>query len=275
MGQPTANDVPQSLRPTPELVDDNVGSLSPKDYVRSQEDAYNNYLAELRRSGADFKIDNATGTIKVKSTGISPEDLAFADGITNPAAKADYLKNLETDSEYVTDPIGSQYLTSLNGAELELKRAAEDAAEAKRLQGSVKSYAASEQDKSAEITRQFKDFDARADSLYDLMDAEQAYGMNADDQNIQNLKAQKDLGMAVNPGGWYSKQPMSSALSNILAPSLPDYVRPDYRQNASVGLPGAQGFDDPDYNSYGMPAYATGTDPNQQPRPWPWPARTK
>lgn len=279
MTQPTASDTPRSLRPTPELVDDNVQSLSPKDYVRSQEDAYNAYLAELRHQGKDFKVDNATGTIKIRDNSAVDAAKAAAAAYADSKGYDDLRKQQmissaaedAANSEYTPDPIGSQYLTSLNDAELELKRAAEDAAEAKRLQGSVKSYAASEQDKSAEITRQFKDFDARADSLYNLMDAEQSYGMNADDQNIQNMKAQRDLGMAITPGGYYTKPYMQDSLSSILAPSLPSYVRPDYRQNASVGLPGPQGFDDPQYDQYGMPAYAMGTDPTK-PREifWPW-----
>lgn len=271
MTQPTPTDAPKTLKATPELVDDPIGSLSPKEYVRSQEDLYNQYLADLRRRGVDFTVDTKTGTVKTKSGGISPKDLAFAEGITDPAQKAAYLASADENTSYEPDPIGSQYLTSLGEAELAMKRAAEDAAEAKKLQGSVQSYMDSEEDKTKEIQRQFKDFDARASLLYDLMGEEQGYGMAADDQNIQNMKAQKDLGMAINPGGYYTKPYMDGSLSSILAPSLPDYVRPDYRLNTAVGLEGPQGFDDPQYTSGGMPMYAAGTDPNK-PREifWPW-----
>ena len=146
----------------------------------------------------------------------------------------------------------------------------------------VRSYLDTESDKTSEITRQFKDFANRASVYDDLMAKEQAYGMNADDQNIQNWKAQRDLGMAVSPSGAYSKPYADQALSSILRPSLPNYVRPDYRLNAAVGLPGPEGFDDPDYNASGMPFYGKGTkgagyvNPPPVPInvPWPW-SRTR
>lgn len=283
MGQPEGEPTnPQTLKPnldTPSLVDDvGLDNLSPKEYLRIQEDALNSYLGELRRSGKEFKLDTKTGQISIKGGGGSEEADAYIaeKGITDPLRAAEIRKAFGGDeSSYETDPFGSQLLGSVSNAELALKREAEDAAERKKLQGNVRSYYDTEQDKTAEITRQFKDFDNRASLLSDLLDEEQSLGMNADDQNIQNMKAQKDLGMAVNPGGWYTKLPMSSSLSSILGPSLPDYVRPDYRLNSAVGLPGPEGFDDPNYNQYGMPGYAAGTDPNVPERKWPWPPRTK
>ncbi|MBK9019837.1 MAG: hypothetical protein IPL72_07460, partial [Sulfuritalea sp.] len=101
-----------------------------------------------------------------------------------------------------------------------------------------------------EIQRQYKDFEDRASLLYDLMGDEQDYAMAADDQNIANWKAQRDLGMATSPGGYYATPYQNMTMSEILRPSLPDYVRPDYRLNGAVGLPGPQGFDDPDYTSW-------------------------
>ena len=146
--------------------------------------------------------------------------------------------------------------------------------------GTAKSYADIEAPKSKEIARQFQDFENRASLLNDLLQDEQMYGMRADDQNIQNMSAQRDLGLGGVPGGYYTKQPMSSALSNILAPSLPEYVRPDYRLNQSVGLPGAQGFDDEQYDQFGFPRFAFGTAgqpmqdgiqvPPIQIMTWPW-----
>lgn len=271
MPDPTS-DNPQTLRAndTPSLVDDNVSQMSPTEYYRQQEDNYNNYLAELRRKGVDFKVDNTTGQIKIKS-GVDQSVLDYANTkyADDPVRRNAYIEAVGGDSDYEPDPIGSQYLTSLDAAETAVKRAKEDAAAAKALGGSVRSYMDTESDKTAEITRQFKDFDNRASLLYDLMDAEQQFSMNADDQNIQNWKAQKDLGMAINPGGYYTTPYQDMSLSGILRPSLPDYVRPDYRLNGAVGLPGPQGFDDPDYNSSGLPMYAQGTEP------WPWPARGK
>jgi hypothetical protein len=260
---------PKTLK-TPSLVDDAVGSLSPKDYVRSQEDLYNNYLAGLSRSKKDFKVEAGQVLVKDDSAKAEAESLANSRYPNDPVRRQAFIDSFDTDSEYVVDSLGSEYLNSLNSAKLEFTRAAEDEAERKKLLGGVKSYYDTEEDKTSEITRQFKDFEDRASLLYDLMDDEQQYGMNADDQNIQNWKAQEDLGMAINPGGFHAKPYMQGSLSSILGPSLPGYVRPDYRLNSAVGLPGPEGFDDPDYNQYGMPAYASGTDPNRPRKPWPW-----
>ena len=132
-----------------------------------------------------------------------------------------------------------------------------------------------EGDKTDEITRQMKDFANRANLYYDLQADEQDYGFDATNQNIKSWEAQRDLGMATMPGGFAGKPSMQQSLSSILGPSLPDYVRPDYRLNEVVGLPGAQGFDDPDYDEYGMPRFAQGTEEFIPVRPmrivsWPW-----
>ncbi|MBK7330443.1 MAG: hypothetical protein IPI85_15570 [Dehalococcoidia bacterium] len=135
------------------------------------------------------------------------------------------------------------------------------------------SYLSTETDKTKEIQRQYKDFEDRASLLYDLMGDEQDYAMAADDQNIANWKAQRDLGMATSPGGYYATPYQNMTMSEILRPSLPDYVRPDYRLNGAVGLPGPQGFDDPDYTPYGLPMFGGGTSASLPPNFWPWPAR--
>jgi len=141
----------------------------------------------------------------------------------------------------------------------------------------VESYMTSENRKSGEITRQYNDFKSRAQLYEDLAADEQTYGRNADEQNIANEAAIQKYGFANMPS--YAHRPMGTSLANILRPSLPDYVRPDYRLNAAVGLPGPEGFDDPNYDANGMPLYAFGTPPPVgiriplplQPKvPWPW-----
>ena len=144
----------------------------------------------------------------------------------------------------------------------------------------AKAYRDSEALKTKEITRQYNDFADRADELYSLFKKEQDYALAAQDQNIQNEQAIRngtiDYGWATPHAG---RMPGVAPLSSILAPSLPDYVRPDYRLNQSVGLPGPQGFDDPQYGADGMPGYAMGTairTPRVTPamvalaKPWPW-----
>lgn len=153
-----------------------------------------------------------------------------------------------------------------------------DAKEAGAGMGAARSYLDVEADKTKEITRQFKDFENRASLLYDLMADEQDYGFSADKHNFDAWDAQRDLGLATMPGGFAGKPSMAMSLSSILRPSLPDYVRPDYRLNAAVGLPGPQGFDDPDYGPDGLPLYARGTDefiriPLKPLAYWPWSGR--
>lgn len=124
-----------------------------------------------------------------------------------------------------------------------------------------RSYLATEGDKTKEVARQLADFENRASRLYSLQDSEQGYAMKADDQNTQNRKAMSQ-GTAL-PGltGYYINKRPGDTLSQILAPSLPDYVSPDYRLNSAVGLPGGEGFTDPQYDQNGAPLYAYGTPP--------------
>jgi len=125
--------------------------------------------------------------------------------------------------------------------------------------GAGRSYVDTEGDKQDEVTRQFKDFLARAKGTYDLMDSELNRSMAADDQNAQNSKAYRE---GLIPGaGFYTKQPMANSLSRTIAPSLPNYLSPDYRMNQAVGLGGPQGFDNANYDENGMPMYAEGTGP--------------
>jgi len=126
--------------------------------------------------------------------------------------------------------------------------------------GAGRSYVDTEGDKQDEVTRQFKDFLARAKGTYDLMDSERSYAMAGDDQNIQNQAAMRagNLGEA-----WATPYAdmRGPGLSSTLSRSLPNYLSPDYRMNQAVGLGGPEGFDNANYDENGMPMYADGTDP--------------
>lgn len=116
--------------------------------------------------------------------------------------------------------------------------------------GAGRSYLSTETDKQQEVTRQFKDFLARAEGTYDLMGKERAFAMAGDDQTAENNEAvQKGYLNAA----WATPyaDTRGPGLGSILGRSMPDYVLPDYRLNSAVGLPGAEGFD--------MPGYANGT----------------
>lgn len=242
------------------------------DAATAKRKAWEAYKAEQIANGV--MVDETSGKI-VRLVKDEPAQAqrppGFSDEEWERLQKAIAMKTaLEGGSSKVTystipDFDGQKLYDDWKGAEL-------DAKEFRASGGAASAYVDAEPNKTKEITRQYHDFEDRASLLYDLMGDEQDYGMAADDQNIQNWKAQRDLGMAVSPGGFYTKPSLGSSLSQILAPSLPDYVRPDYRLNEAVGLPGPQGFDDPDYSSYGLPMYAEGTNPPPT-RRWPWPPR--
>ena len=117
-------------------------------------------------------------------------------------------------------------------------------------------YLKTEKLKTNEIERQFDDFVNRADAYYDTLGAEMDYNYGVDDQNAQNWDARQSGAAG---GRVYGHLPQDGMLSGLIRQSLPDYVRPDYRLNGAVGLPGEQGFDDPDYDENGFPLYAQGT----------------
>lgn len=130
--------------------------------------------------------------------------------------------------------------------------------------GAARSYVDTEGAKQDEVTRQFKDFLARAKGTYDLMDSERSYAMAGDDQNIQNQTAMRAGNLNEAWATPYADV-RGPGLSSVIRPSLPNYLSPDYRMNDAVGLGGGEGFNDPQYDEYGMPLYATGTDPMSDP----------
>jgi len=269
---------PRTLKPEPAPVTpqkpievEPETEVTPLSYLRQTEDAWNTYRGESARNGTLLR-PNEDGYIE-----------EYVDPVAGGGSSNPFFRDGESEGGWTLNTPGARaaqviYDNYLD-AQLEFERFTEDSKAAKAALGTARSYADIEAPKSKEIARQFQDFENRATLLYDLMADEQQYGMRADDQNIQNMSAQKELGLGGVPGGFYAKQPMSSALSNILAPSLPEYVRPDYRLNQSVGLPGPQGFDDQDYNQFGFPQFAFGTDPMPiqvppiQIRTWPWGGR--
>lgn len=238
-------------------------SSSLKDYARTQEDLFYGILADKTRAGVVLRENKTSGRV---------EELVGGAGGTGKYDFGGGGSATERWSASTDAALEAQaYYDNLLDARRQLTYGIEDAKEAKDAAGSggaVESYMSSESKKSKEIERQYEDFQDRASLLYDLMGDEQDMAMAADDQNFQNLDAQRKYGLA--SVEQYATPYASTSLSNVLRPSLPDYVRPDYRLNGAVGLPGPEGFDDPQYDQYGMPAYAFGTNPNMEPRPWPW-----
>lgn len=142
--------------------------------------------------------------------------------------------------------------------------------------GNVRTYLDLENDKTSEVTRQLKDFLTRAKGVYDLQDANQAFAMRAEDQNMQHEKMVQDSHGMYNPsmGLWFGPDRpglpgRNTDYAGMLAQSTPEMVLPDYQLNGAVGLPGQEGFNSdlmpgaglPRRNMYGdiMEGYAQGT----------------
>lgn len=254
-----------------------LGPINP-DYVPATKEERTNVAGAAKTNFDTYKQSSLAANIPIKITAdtvykfVEPAPPVKPDGISDADWSLYLAGQPKVSGDWVPDVQGQllydQWQNTLDSAV---------AASAANSGGAAQSYMQSEANKTKEITRQYNDFQDRANELYDLMDAEQQYGFNAADQNMQAWKAQRDLGLATMPGGFAGQPSMQQSLSSILRPSLPDYVRPDYRNNASVGLSGPQGFDDPQYDEYGMPMYAMGTDFVQvRPMPithWPWSKR--
>ena len=123
------------------------------------------------------------------------------------------------------------------------------------------SYVDTEKDKAAEVKRQFADFMDRAKALYGLEDAEAEY---TDTQNRANAADNEDVSRGYLAEGQALWRPnrRPESLSGLVRPSLPNSpIRPIYYNNSAVGLPGPEGFSDPDYDSDGnyIGGYAAGT----------------
>lgn len=251
-----------------------LGPINP-DYVPSSKEERSSVAGAAKTNFDTYKQSSLAANVPIKITAdtvykfVEPTPPKRPEGISEADWSLYLAGQPKVSGEWVPDTQGQllydQWQNTLDSA---------IAASAAGSGGAAQSYMASELNKTKEITRQYNDFQDRANELYDLRAAEQDYGFNATDQNMQAFKAQRDLGLATMPGGYAGQPSMQQSLSSILAPSLPSYVRPDYRMNAAVGLPGPEGFDNPNYDANGMPMYAMGTDFVQvRPMPithWPW-----
>lgn len=233
-------------------------AASPLQYSRQTEDAFYGYVADAARMGHSIGFDKASGKVyeyTQKPGASSAFDEFILEGEGDGASPGGTFKNYLSGWALGGQSLFDEWQSALR----DLDRETADAKAAKAAMGTARSYLDTEEDKTKEITRQFKDFDARASLLYDLMGDEQSFAMNADDQNIQNAAAREKGYLFPGEGLSYTPYISGGPLSSILSPSLPDYVRPDYRLNAAVGLPGPEGFDDPQYTPQGLPMFAYGT----------------
>lgn len=224
---------------------------------------------------------------------------------TDPIAKAVLQERLDKlmggEPKLIPDPEGQRIFDNIERQKALLKYATDDG---KYLSGSgtgeaVESYLTTEGRKTKEIERQYEDFKDRVDQYNQMRDAEIARGNSAIRMNMDQLESIRDGNLQPGMFQLGGVANMSTALSEILRPSIPDYVRPDYRLNQAVGLPGAEGFDNPNYDQSGFPMFARGTprardlsgvDPELRPligtpvgfapdprkvinKPWPWGGR--
>lgn len=288
---------PATLRPEVGLGDGGAGyNAAPRPTISTKEQGVD-AVSSAKSAWLDYQLrtgaDETGGRIKTpmwvpdKSTassgrGIASVSLGTAEGAGGGGGE--YKDQI--------DPEGQRLYNRWQILESDNKQFRKDNFISDAGAGAGRSYVDTEGDKQDEVTRQFKDFLARAKGTYDLMDSERSYAMAGDDQNIQNQAAMRagNLGEA-----WATPYAdmRGPGLSSTLARSLPNYLSPDYRMNQAVGLGGPEGFDNANYDENGMPMYADGTDPAManippellamvgkpmgvplssdfQPRDWPW-----
>jgi hypothetical protein len=173
----------------------------------------------------------------------------------------------------VPDPVATDMLKTLTAAEKDfkvydsmLKKGGIFAATSSGGSGSGGGAPRINTDPQDETRRQFMDFLDRAKTLYNLEDEEQAWSMRADDQNIQNKDAAMEGKLNYNTTTQYSNQrPFNERLSDIVRPTIPTDLAPDYRMNEEFGLPGESGTNYPRMSNSGgglpsfVPGYASGT----------------
>ena len=240
--------IPGALGPgAPDMVDETAGLTSKQ--------VADFYESEIKRYSVsnDRPIKTEKGVTYAWVPSADPTSAAGfdIDGSGAAAGSAPAGKWTAIDDLPPTDP-----LFSLWNLKNEAKIAGDVEAELRKGTGAARSYLDTENDKTAEVQRQFKDFLSKANAVYDLQDAEQGYSMAADDQNIQNRSAQLKGLQSFNMTPFYSNErPGSPYYSRTVAETVPNQVLPDYQLNGAVGLPGQQGF-----NFSNLPQFAHGTD---------------
>jgi len=215
--------------------------------LRAAEDAFYNYR---NNSTSPVRIGSNGSVEKWVTKPVDPAIQSRIDAETDPvkrAALADILGVGDDSGSWVPDLEGQRLYNTYQREETLLGRVKEDGKAITTQIPAVRSYLDVEMDKSSEITRQANDFQARTKLFSDLLADEQQYSVNADNANIQNAKAMQSGLTMPNAGGFYAPLTGNNLLSQIVRPSIPDYLAPDYRLNKAVGLPGPEGFDDPDY----------------------------
>lgn len=237
--------------------DVNVVNKTSGDDSRDSEEAWYNWKAK-----AGYPVKETDGEVYRLTEVQDPETLRLLANLT-AEEKADWIAEhggVPMIEKWVPDEEGQYFYDQKGLAATRAKWAAEDAKVAKEKEPAVRSYLDTEKDKTSEIKRQYEDFQDRGSLFYDLRDQEDAAIQKGNLFNQQMAEQQSQHG-GFGFSDVYVGQPSGSRLSDMLRPSLPDYVRPDYRLNGAVGLPGEEGFDDQDFNGFGMPYYSEGTRP--------------
>lgn len=235
---------------SPDIYDESTGtSLTAKQIAEQYDNEIKQYSAHSNRPIKTGDKGDLFVWVPKEAAGASGR--FAADGASGAADDELAGKWTKVQDLPPTDPFFS--LWNLKN-EAQTASAAQDAM--RKGTGAARSYLDTENDKTAEVQRQFKDFLSRANAVYDLQDAEQGYSMAADDQNIQNRTAQLKGLQSFNMTPFYSNdRPGNLQYSETVRPTVPNSVLPDYQLNGAVGLPGMQGF-----NFANLPAFAHGTD---------------
>lgn len=109
-------------------------------------------------------------------------------------------------------------------------------------------------DPADQLREEFNDFMNYSKGLYSLENEEQAWSMRADDQNAFNYKAVQEGEMPLYMANFYpGSRPRNERMSDILRPSVPDFVPSPYYDGGGMG--GSAGFGE----GLPVPGFAEGT----------------
>ena len=169
--------------------------------------------------------------VQVSEGGFNEESYQkyLADGWGEATAR-NFATTKPGEEDYVLDRDATAVYKAKNISESDL-------ALIKKSAGSVRSWADTESDKTAEATRKFKDFLSRAKAASDIEQADIQTQSAKQDFNMNRAKG-IESGQFSPFASFYGDIPTQlDGLSSIIRKTIPDAVPPDYGLDHVVGLP--------------------------------------
>ena len=184
----------------------------------------------------DFKVNPSDGIvyegITTMGEGYDQEayDEAIKKGYSESFAKSQAGGGGKPSTSWVKNTAATEAWKALKLTESDLSLL-------KKSAGAVRSWADTEADKTAEATRKFKDFLARAKAASDIEQADIGTQAAKQDFNLNRAKG-IESGQFSPFASFYGDVPTQlDGLSSIIRKTIPDSIPPDYGLDHVVGLP--------------------------------------